>query len=486
MRRPGLLLTAIGCLASAAAHGAPLQLDAAAAWGGWSRPGRITEAELRLQSPSRTTAEVTITSGGQVVRSTVQLEPGEPARLSVPVRASERMIVRVAAAAMSPQQAEIGVALSEAPVLAWAAPVAPTRTVAGFHLVEFDAGALPHEAAAYSSIDALVIDHSVIGALAEDQLSALLSFMAGCGRTVVISDPNGETALLRGAVGCGGRNFAVSATTEQAIENLGHILDSAPDELPRAATLSMLGGHELDVWYLAVAVLAVCVAAMALAGVFSASLAAAVLVPALASAGGLAIVQTRQVNTQLTVWAETRSNDRLARYSGLQRVTSSRRGIIEVPVMAMLAEPQACNVEDPSVWAWDAQAHRYTSARIAGRLFATASLCYSGTFPVTRAAVARATAPGLIGLRNAGPAAWPAGTFVWDRRLQPMPMLAAGGELLLRAEQSAPPATAPGRQAIARTPIDGMAILWPLDLQVVNPAPTAAEAWLLLQVGVAT
>ncbi len=483
MRRPGLLLTAIGCLAATATPAATLQLDVAAAWGGWSRPGRITETELRLRSSSRTNAEVTLTAGGQVIQSTVHLEPGEPARLSVPVQATERLTVQVAATAMSPQQAEIGLSLSEAPLLAWAGPALSAQPVAGFHAVEFDAGALPRNAAAYSSIDALVIDHTVIDALAEDQLAALLSFMAGCGRTVLISDASGAAALLQGAVGCGGRQFAVAVSAEDARASLGRILDSAQDPLPRAVTLAGLGEHELDVWYLVVAVLAVCLAAMALAAIFSVSLATAVLVPAVAAAASLAFVQSRPASTRLTVWAETRSNDRLAQYRGLQRITSPRRGVVDVPVMAVLAEPQACNAADHSTWSWDAERHRFTSARVAGRLFATASLCYSGAFPVTRAAVSRGDATGRVALRNAGPAAWPAGTLVWDRRLQSMPALAAGGELLLRAEQGTPPASAAARQAIARTPIDGMAILWPLDLQVVDPAPTAAQAWLLLQVG---
>ena len=55
--------------------------------------------------------------------------------------------------------------------------------------------------------------------------------------------------------------------------------------------------------------------------------------------------------------------------------------------------------------------------------------------------------------------------------------------LSLNAEPGAQPATVVERQAIARTPIDTLAILWPLDLQSVDQAPPGAQAWLLLQVG---
>jgi hypothetical protein len=485
LRHADLLVTSIGCLVGAAATASPLQFDVASAWDGWSRPGRVTETVLRLQSQDRVRAELTITSGGQVIHSTVQLAPGAQVRLSVPVQATERIAVKVAPAGMNHERREIGLSLSEAPLLAWVAPGVPAQPTAGFHVIEFDASALPDNAAAYSSIDALVIDRAQVGAITEGQLAALLSFMASCGRTVLISETPSAAGLLQGAVGCGGRNFAEATSADTALASLDRILGSTEAELPHATSLGALGGHELETWYLAVAVLAVGIAATALAGIFSTSLATAVLVPALATAAGLLFMQSRPVDARLLVWAETRSNDRLAQYRGLQRATSPRRGDVDVPVLAVLAEPHACNAGKPSVWSWDAEGRRYTSARFAGRLFATASLCYAGSFPVTRNAVARMSAPGRVELRNPGPASWPPGALVWDGRLHSMPALAPDAALALNAEAGEQPANVVERQAIARTPLDRLAILWPLDLQSVNQAPPDAQAW-LLQVGAPT
>ena len=179
--------------------------------------------------------------------------------------------------------------------------------------------------------------------------------MASCGRTVLISETPSAAGLLQGAVGCGGRNFAEATSADAALASLNRILDSTEAELPHATSLGTLGGHELETWYLAVAVLAVGMAAMALAGIFSTSLATAVLVPALATAAGLWFMQSRPVDARLLVWAETRSNDRLAQYRGLQRATSSRRDDIDVPVLAVLAQPQACNAGKPAAWSWDAE-----------------------------------------------------------------------------------------------------------------------------------
>jgi hypothetical protein len=442
----------------------------------------VTEVDLRLQSQARVTAELTLTAGTQVIRSAVELMPGEPVRLAIPAPASERIVAAIAAAGTQPQRREVGLSLSEAPLLAWVAPAMPAQGGTGFHVIQFDAHALPDNAGAYASIDALVIDRALIDAITESQVAALLSFMASCGRTVLIGDVPSAATLLSGAAGCGGRNFAEASSADTALVSLNRILDSTQPEPPRAASLGTPGDYALDAWYLAVAVLAAGTAAIALAAIFSSSLVVAVLVPLLAAAGGLWFMQSRPADARLLVWAEARSGDRLAQYSGMQRVTSYRHGDVHVPVLALLQEPRPCDAGKPSSWSWDARGRRYTSARFDGRLFAAVALCYSGSFPVTRDAAARLEAPGRIALRNPGPAAWPAGTLAWDGRLHPVPVVASGATLALNDGSGRRPASVAERQAIARTPVDGLAILWPLNLQSVDEAPTDGQAWLLLQV----
>jgi hypothetical protein len=194
-------------------------------------------------------------------------------------------------------------------------------------------------------------------------------------------------------------------------------------------------------------------------------------------------MQSRPADALLLVWAETHSNDRLAQYRGLQRATSTRRGDIDVPVLAVLAEPTACRFGGSPAWSWDAREHRFAAARFAGHLFATSSLCYSGSFPVTRNAVAQTPVHGHVDLRNSGQSTWPAGMLIWNGRLQATPTLAPGGELALRTEPRGQPVTAAERLALARTPFNGLALLWPLDLRSVNQAPPGAQAWLFLRIG---
>jgi hypothetical protein len=485
LRLAGAIATGIACLAGAAAEAAPVQFDLAGAWGGWSRPGRVTEAELLLQSPERTRATITLAAGTQVVRTQVQLVPGEPARLAVPMPATERIVVTLAPDGMTAQQRELSLSFAETPLLAWVAPARAPHSIDGFHVVEIDAIALPENGAAYGSIDALVVDRTVLGALTEHQLSALLSFMANCGRTLLISDTPAAGGLLHGAVGCGGRNFAEAGTADAALARLAGMLDAGSTHTPHPTALGALGGHTLGPWSLAAAVLALGLTAIALAGILSRSLLAVLGVPALVAVAGLLFMQSRPQDTQLLVWAESRSSDGVAQYRGMQLAVASRRGDFEVPVPAVLAEPQACNARGSAEWAWDTHERRYLSARFAGRLFATAALCFGGSFPVTRDAVANADADGEIGLRNAGPAAWPAGTFIRDHRVHALPALAAGASLASRAGPGAEPATAAERLAVARTPFDGLGLLWPLDLRGINQASRGAQAWLLLQVPVA-
>jgi hypothetical protein len=407
------------------------------------------------------------------------------ARVAVPVAAAERIVVTVAPDGMAAQQREVSLAFAEMPMLAWVAPVRPPPSVAGFHVVEVDATALPQNGAAYASIDALVIDRTVLGSLSEHQLSALLSFMAGCGRTLLLTDTPAAAGLLRAAVGCGGRNFAEADTADAALTRLGGLLDSGSTHTPHPMALGALGGDALGPWMLAVTVLALGLAATALAGIFSGSLLAIVCVPALVAVAGLLFLQSRPQDTQLLVWAETRGSDGVAQYRGMQLAPASRRGDFDLPVPAVLAEPQACTARSPSQWAWNVQERRYTSARFDGRLFATAAICFRGSFPVTRDAAAIARSNGEVDLRNAGPASWPAGTLLRDNRVHALPALAPGASLASRGGPGAEPATAVERLAVARTPFDGLGLLWPLDLQGVSQAPRGAQAWLLLQVPVA-
>jgi hypothetical protein len=475
-----LLATMAGVVGTAQA--APLDLEVIPAWDGWSRPGRITEAEVRLRSQDRESASVTISADGDTVRTRVALQPGQLSSVFVPVPAAEAVRVQARRKGHEVETRETRLALSESPLLAWVAPGPVQGSMTGFHAVVFDPGRLPRTASAYSSIDALVIDRALLPSLTQDQLASLLSYLAGCGRTILISASPADEGLFRTAVGCGGRSFAAVADAGDVGRQLDRVL-ATPQESPLEATsLATIDRPDLRSLSLVVTVLAVCAAATVLAGIFTTSLVAAVVVPVLAAAGALGFVQTRQPDSRLVVWAESGASERVARYRGLQQASVMSRGRVEVPVLAALARPQSCRSADGASWTWDAAERRFSAVRLEGRLFSSVALCYSGEFPVARAAAVRPASNGRIALANAGASTSPEGLLAWNGRLFPVAPLRPGEEVQIAPDGGTRATGGPQGLALTRTPPDAQSILWPLDMRRVPGAPAQSQAWLLLRV----
>ena len=479
-RGRGILLAAVACVSCAASASDSLPLEVIPAWDGWSRPGRITELELRLHSLERRSVTVRVNAGLETVRTEIALEPGQPSSTFIPLRAAESVTVDTGGEG---DTRDVRLALSESPLLAWVVPAGDAEPFAGFHGVSFDPGRLPHTSSAYSSIDALVIDRRLLPSLAQDQFAAWLSYVAGCGRTVLVGASPADEGLFRTAVGCGGHSFAAVASAGDVGAELDRMLAAAVERPPDAVSLSQVDGPDLRAWYLVVTVLAVCAAVVVLAGIFTSSLAAAIVVPALLAAGVFGFMQSRSPEGRLVVWAESGAQEHLAQYRGLQRGIALGRGRFDMPVLAALARPQACRADDTILWSWDAPARRLSSARFEGRLFSSASLCYAGEFPVARSADVRALADGRIALSNTGASTSPAGALAWNRQLFPVGELRPGGEIVVAPEGGKRAQGGAQGMALNRTPLDAQAILWPLDLGRVTDAPSQSQAWLLLRVG---
>lgn len=478
-----LLLVALGGAAGEARSAAPLEVEVVPAWGGWSRPGRITEIELRLRSEQQDTVELVVHAGASRVRAQVPLEPGQQSRQAIPVPADEVITIETDRDGPSRERREVRLSLSESPLLAWVTLVPAPAATGAFHFIALEPGQLPGNSAAWSSIDALVLEHRLVPSLEQDQLAALLAYLAGCGRAVLVSDAPGDEGLLRAAVGCGGQGFAVAANGVEAIAQLDRITAASIASMPEARSLRSVSGPDLQAWYLVVTLLALCAAASVILGIFTSSLPAAVGAPAVLAVLALAYLQTRAVHDDLTVWAEAGAGERVARFAGLQHVTALHRGHVEMPVLGALARPQACRADERVTWTWDAEAHRYKSARFDGRLFASASLCYSGEFPVARAVAVRPAPGNRIALFNTGASSLPAGDVAWNGRLYPVAALEAGREVEVDPASGSTAQDGARAMALSRTPLDAQSVLWPLDLQRVAGAPDAARAWLLLRVG---
>ena len=481
-RRVGsLALLLVFGIAPDLGEAAPPEIEAVPAWGGWSRPGRISEIEIRLVSQRRETATVTIRSPSNAIRSTVDLAPGALGRLAVPVSAEESIVVAVERDGRKGATTDARFSLSESPLLAWVAKGPPPATSAGLHAVAITPAQLPVTASAYSSIDALVIEREVLASLSQAQLAALLSYLAGCGATVLVSAAPDDEALLRSAVGCGERKFALARSTSEAGERLAGLLAQSVDLAPETPTLAAAFAPDLTEWHRVTAILAVCAAAVLILGILTSSLFAAVLMPALLAAGAVVLLQTRPVEPQLTVWAETDSGERVARYRGLQRATIPRRGRVDVSVPEELARPHACGRLRPLEWRWDAAGAGFSSVSFDGRLFATALLCYAGEFPVARAAVATQVDAGRLTVVNAGASGWPPGRLAWNGRLFEVGKLETGQGIDIDVAAGVPATRGAESMAMLRTPVDRPSLLWPLDLSRVASAPPGTQAWLLLR-----
>jgi hypothetical protein len=85
-------------------------------------------------------------------------------------------------------------------------------------------------------------------------------------------------------------------------------------------------------------------------------------------------------------------------------------------------------------------------------------------------------------VRNDGTLAWPAGLFLARGSVQDLPALDPGASATLSLVEGRPPGDAAALAALARTPYDGYALLWSLQLDTVADAPADAAAWLLVPV----
>jgi len=474
----GLLAAAVPAARAASA----LVVETVPAWQGWSRPGRNTELEIRVTG--RGEASVTVASDQQRIVTAVAVSPDRPARLRVPVAAAPTVTVSAAVDARTPVAVTAALSLSESPLLAWVASrEEPPPSVAGFRTLSLAPAALPGNAAAYASIDALVISAGTLSALDEEQMVALLGHVATCGRTVLVGADADTATLFAAGAGCGGRALGVVPDTSGAGAALAGSLQQSSPEPPRASSLAALSGADLTSWRVVLATLAGCAALLLLGAVFTSSLPLLVILAGTVAAAAAWFVQSRPAVAQLAVWAEAGPGERLARYGALQRSTVQRRGAAVVDLHAELAAPTACRERRDAIWHWDAAQHRFARIIVPGRLFDSVSLCYSGSFPVARSAAWHMADDGRAVLRNTGPSEWPAGQLLWRGTVRTLPGVPPGADVVLVTDVADGATNAVQRLALSRTSPNDAALLWPLDLGTVAGVPALSQAWLLVAAG---
>jgi len=479
-RRLLLLGLALCCLAPASAE-PRIELSASPAWKGWTRPGRTTEIDIRLKSDAETRASVDVAAGRESVGASVELQAGRAARLQIAVRSAPASAVSVRVTPGSAAARDVTLAQSESPLLGVALATGELVSLEGFHAVALAADDLPRNAAAYSSIDALIIDAPTLIALDQRQLGALVAYTADCGRLVVVDAGAAVQRLFDGARGCG----AGAVTSARSLADAKAVLSaSLATSMPPALSLGSAGalarpGHAA--WDAIAVSLAVYLAAAALALVYLPALPVILLAPALAIVAMLALLQGVAPTSQLIVWSEGKSAAALARYQAWQRFPGSVRERVRVPLPPQLgAAAQPCEAGQAMHFEVDASGGRALFAEFETRLFRQVALCYRGTFPMERAIAVEPRADGSYAVRNTGSRAWPSGVLLAADRVHELPAIVPGAAAIVAGEARRPAADAALRLASTRVAVGETAALWALDLSGVAGAPVDSTGWLLV------
>ncbi len=480
-RWPWLLGLAICGMTQASAQ-PHIDLAATPAWNGWSRPGRATEIDIRLSADVATRATLDVAAGSQVTRAVVDLEPGRAVRVQVPVESAEVVALSASSPAAPAQRRDVRISQSESPLLGLGLAVGGTVQLEGFHTVPLDAGDLPRNASAYSSIDALILDAATLRALDQRQLGALLAHAADCGRIVLLSADIPVRRVLDGTGGCGGRALMHAASLDDAVDVLKSSLEASMTPATTLPGIGELARPDLATWNRVLVMLAAYFAAAALAAIFFPSLPMLVLLPAFATVVMVFVLNATQPSPQLVVWSEATSGAQSARYEAWQRIPGLARSRARVPVLQQLASVRSCDPAQPIRFDFDAGSGHAAFAEFDTRLFRQVVLCYSGSFPVARAIDVESRLDGTLHLRNAGSIGWPKGMLLAGGLAHELRALGPGEDTIITVRSGKPARDAVVRTALARTRSEGAAALWELELGGVVDIPARSRAWLLVSV----
>ncbi len=456
-----------------------IELAATPAWGGWSRAGRETEIDVRLSADAATRATLDVEAGRRLVHADLDLQPGRPLRVEVPIGSAEDVVVSAGAAAAPAQRRDLRIAQSESPLLGAALATAGAIRLDGFHTIALAADDLPRNAAAYASIDALVLDGPTLAALDRRQLGALLAHAAQCGRIVLLNADPGVRGVLEGAGGCGGRAVMSAASLADAGEMLKSSLATSFAPALSLVSVRDLAGPGRATWNRVLVLVAAYFAVAALALVFSRSALVPVAVSAVATAAIVALLELLPPPAKVIVWGEGDSGAQFARYRAWQLFEGSARGRARTAVLPELASAQPCDTGQPIRFDFDAERGRLTFAEFDTRLFRQVALCYSGTFAVERAIAVEARRDGSLAVENPGRTPWPAGALLAAGAAHTLPALGPGESAVID-----PAARKPVRDAATRVASelegDRAAALWDLQPGEIGQAGMEWKGWLLL------
>jgi hypothetical protein len=465
-----------------AAH-ADAALDVSAAFDGWSRPGRQSELRLELGAGAGGRAQLSIDDGARRIETTLVLQSGAPALVRLPVTAGERVHVVVVRPAAPALVREFGFRLAEAPLIAWASRDSSAwPQELGLQRLPVDATALPHSAAGFAGIDALVLDEATLLRLEPEQLRALAAYLGACGRVVAVSAAG---AALKQVAGCGGGALRIVATTTAAPRALAALFEQPVAEPPRFEVLAHIAEPGLGAWPTVAAVVTVYLAAMLALAAADAGARTLILLSLLATVLVAALPGIGRAPAQLAVWAELAPGDLAARYGASLSLPGSFAGDRTLTLDAVLPAAEPCAAAGrpggPSIWTWDRGAQRFTAVAERLPLFGSERVCFRGVFPVAARAARIGRAGDALAVTNVGQGAWERGRALLQGRVYDLPPLAPGESA--RLVEPRLPQTDAETLALSRSSAAG-SILWPLAMPPLSARRVAG--WLSLQIAAPT
>ncbi|MCB1914444.1 MAG: hypothetical protein KDG52_01805 [Rhodocyclaceae bacterium] len=220
----------------------PLSLRASLAWGGVARADAPNELRIELLSAVAGQAEIALDDHRPPLHVRVALAPDRGERVVVPVRPDpyRPLAVTVRIGDEPPRRLEIPVRpRADHAVVADVRARGPAS--AGIATIHPPLSALPETAAAYATIDALILDGEALDAMGGPRRAALGGHLAACGRVAAVAVDPALAAGLRANAGCAGRFLAiVSAPSELDAALAGLVARQAPSG-PSTSALSALG-----------------------------------------------------------------------------------------------------------------------------------------------------------------------------------------------------------------------------------------------------
>jgi hypothetical protein len=454
-------------------------LEVTPAWGGGSRPGRMTELRLRVEARSAGLTRLGIDAGAVRVEGEYATTGEAPRYLHVAVPPADAYRVTVRAPGGQLAERRLELRLAELPLVALAVPGVGDWPDA-LARAEVGADAFPVHAAGYDAVDAVALDAATLAALAGDQREALVGFVARCGIVTVVGVPAAVGAVLRDAAGCDGGALRFVDDPRDVAGAVTAALEQPPRAAPAPAELANLLAPGDPI----VRTLALALALYAAGALVVTARARRARLPLGYAALGLAAVSATSAllppARAAVVWAEGEADGSRPAFTALARVEGTHRGTTTLDVPAALGTPHACGgpAGTPAVWEWRADGERYVAIHVPETLLGIAASCWQGTLGVRRAAAVDGPPQGPWRVENRGADAWPAGLLLTAGGRHPLPALGAHAAGTVPAAAAADSAAA--RLGAARTGA-AATLLWPIDTRAFGLAD--ATGFLALAAG---